>query len=168
MPEPSLPGWAVVTPARRAHIERVAALITEWGRALGVAPAELDRWRQAAWWHDALRDAPLASEMDHGPRAAERLEREGERDRGVLDAVRYHSIGYAGWDDAGRMLYLADYLEPGRTHDVAGRTALRARVAADRDGVLREVARKRIERTVRHGWPLQPETVAFWNALASR
>ncbi len=163
-----LPDWAVVTPVRRAHIERVATLVTEWGTAMRIAPGELRRWQRAAWWHDALRDAPLASEMDHGPLAADRLQREGERDRGVLDAVRYHSIGYAGWDDAGKMLYLADYLEPGRVHDVDARTALRQRVVGERDTVLREVARRRVERVVHSGWPLAPETVAFWNVLASR
>lgn len=158
----------MVTPQRRAHIERVAALIGDWGTALRVAADELERWTRAAWWHDALRDAPLASEMDHGPLAADRLEREGERDRGVLDAVRYHSIGFAGWDDAGKMLYLADYLEPGRVHDVDARAALRARVARERDAVLRAVAQRRVERTVHSGWPLAAETVGFWNALASR
>ena len=163
-----LPHWAVVTAERRAHIERVAALVREWGAAMGTAPVELQRWERAAWWHDALRDAKVAGEMDHGPLAAARLEQEGERDRGVLDAVRYHSIGYAGWDDAGKMLYLADYLEPGRAHDAAERTALRTRVPHERDAVLKEVARRRVERTVHSGWPLAPETVAFWNALASR
>jgi HD superfamily phosphohydrolase YqeK len=163
-----LPEWAVVTAARRAHIERVAALVREWGAAMGTAPVELRRWERAAWWHDALRDAELASEMDHGPLAAARLEKEGERDRGVLDAVRYHSIGYAGWDDAGKMLYLADYLEPGRVHHAAERASLRERVPRERDAVLRDVARRRVERTVHSGWPLAPETVAFWNALASR
>ncbi|HKE92394.1 MAG TPA: hypothetical protein VKB45_18830, partial [Gemmatimonadales bacterium] len=75
-----LPEWAVVTAKRRAHIERVAATIREWGAAMGIAPAELGRWERAAWWHDALRDAELATEMDHGPLAAARLEQEGERD----------------------------------------------------------------------------------------
>src|SRR5262252_6310072 len=163
-----LPEWAVVTAKRRAHIERVAALVRDWGAAMGAGPAEAQRWERAAWWHDALRDADLATEMDHGPLAADRLEREGERDRGVLDAVRYHSIGYAGWDDAGKMLYLADYLEPGRMHDAAERAVLRGRVPHERDAVLREVARRRLERTVHSGWPLTAETVAFWNDLASR
>lgn len=163
-----LPDWAVVGPARRQHIERVAALVTAWATAMDAGAAERDRWLRAAWWHDALRDAPLASEMDHGPLAADRLEREGERDRGVLDAVRYHSIGYAGWDDAGKMLYLADYLEPGREHEIDERRDLRAMVPRERDGILREVARRRIARIVSSGWPLAPETVAFWNALVSR
>ena len=112
-----LPSWAVVTPARRAHIERVAALIDEWATVLEVSPVERARWLRAAWLHDALRDAPSAGELEHGPRCAERLVLEGERDQGVLDAVRFHSVGYAGWDDVGRMLYLADHLEPGRSHD---------------------------------------------------
>ncbi len=130
-----------------------------------VPPDERARWLRAGWLHDALRDAPAASELDHGPLAAERAARDGERDQGVLDAVRYHSIGYAGWDEAGRMLYLADYLEPGRTFDRQARRDLAARVPAERDAILREVARRRIEWTVRSGWPLREETVRFWNAL---
>jgi len=162
-----LPSWAVVTAERRAHIERVAALIAEWARVMRVAPAECERWLRAAWLHDALRDAPAATQLDHGPVCADRLMLEGERDQGVLDAVRYHSIGYAGWDDVGRMLYLADYLEPGRPFDSATRAALRARMPGERDAVLTAVARRRIEWIVRSGWRLAPETVAFWNALVS-
>jgi HD superfamily phosphohydrolase YqeK len=157
----------VVTPERRAHIERVAALMDEWAAGLAVSAVERKRWQRAAWCHDALRDAAAAGELDHGPRCADRLAQEGERDQGVLDAVRYHSVGYAGWDDAGRMLYLADHLEPGRPHDRAARAALRARMPHERDAVLKEVARRRLAWTVRSGWPLAAETVAFWNALVS-
>ena len=167
----SLPAWAQVTPARRSHVERVAALLGEWAGAMRIDRPERDRWLRAAWLHDALRDAPLKDLMAHGPAAAERAAQDGEHDRGVLDAVRYHTIGYAGWDAVGRMLYLADFLEPGRDFDLNGpdgRRALAARVPADRDAVLREVARRRIEWVLRSGWPLLPETVAFWNALASR
>jgi len=99
--------------------------------------------------------------------AADRAAQDGETDRGVLDAIRYHSVGYAGWDDVGRMVYLADYLEPGRDYERAERRALADRVALERDAVLREVARRRIMWVVRSGWPLPPETVAFWNALVA-
>ena len=162
-----LPPWSVVTPARRAHIERVAALLADWAASLTVPAAEGARWQRAAWLHDALRDAPGDTELDHGPRCAERLAREGERDQGLLDAVRFHSLGYVGWDDVGRMLYLADYLEPGRRFDAAERQALRARMPAEREAVLREVARRRIEWIVRSDWSLRPETVAFWNSLVA-
>ena len=162
-----LPPWAVVTAERRAHIERVAALIALWADELHVTTPERERWLSAAWLHDALRDAPAATELDHGPQCADRLAREGERDQGVLDAVRYHSLGYAGWDDVGKMLYLADHLEPGRTFDAAARAALRGRMPAQREPVLREVAQRRIEWIVRSGWPLAPETVSFWNKLVT-
>ncbi|HEY6854308.1 MAG TPA: HD domain-containing protein [Gemmatimonadales bacterium] len=163
----TLPAWAVVTPARRAHIERVVALVTQWAAALQIAPSERERWLRAAWLHDALRDAPLPDELAHGPVAAERAARAGETDRGVLEAVRYHTIGFAGWDDVGRMLYLADFLEPGRDFDRDGRAALAARVPAERWEVLREVAARRITWIVRSGWALPRETVDFWNALVS-
>jgi len=164
----SLPAWAQVTAARRQHVERVVGLLREWAGAMGVAAQERERWIRAGWLHDALRDAPLGDLMAHGPAAADRAAQDGERDRGVLDAVRYHTIGYAGWDQVGRMLYLADFLEPGRDFDPDGRRELAARVPLERDAVLREVARRRVDWVLRSGWPLIPDTVAFWNALASR
>jgi len=163
----SLPAWAVVSPGRRDHIARVAALLDAWADALGVDDAERRRWARAAWLHDALRDAPDLDTLGHGPAAADRAAADGETDAGVLAAVRYHSLGHPEWEPVGRMLYLADYLEPGRRHDVAARRALAERVPADPDAVLRAVARSRIERTLRAGWPLHPLTVAFWNALAT-
>src|SRR2546423_1291548 len=77
------------------------------------------------------------------PRAAP----DGEPDRGVLDAIRYHTIGFAGWDAVGKMLYLADFLEPARkpTAATADHPQLAQRVPKERAAVLREVARRRIE-----------------------
>jgi len=164
----TLPPWAQVSAKRRAHIERVAGLIAEWADAMDVAASERGRWLKAAYLHDALRDAPLADQLAHGPAAADRAAREGETDQGVLDAVRYHTVGYTGWDDAGRMLYLADCLEPGRKFAAHERRALARRVPAERDAVLKEVVRWRIEWVLGSGWPLVPETVGLWNALVSR
>jgi HD superfamily phosphohydrolase YqeK len=161
----TLPSWAQVTPARRAHVERVVRLLEEWAASMGTAARERERWLRAGWLHDALRDAPLADPLAHGPAAADRAAAEGERDRGVLDAVRYHTIGYPAWDQVGRMLYLADFLEPGRDFDPDGRRDLAARVPREPDAVLREVARRRIEWVLKSGWPLPPETVGLWNAV---
>lgn len=161
----ALPLWAVVTPERRAHIERVAALLSAWAMAMQTTDAERARWLRAAWLHDALRDAPAGDELAHGPMAAERAAHDGETDQGVLDAVRYHSIGFAGWDGVGRMLYLADYLEPGRPFDQELRRSLAARVPEERDPVLKQVASRRIVRVIESRWPLVSETVDFWNSL---
>ena len=164
----SLPRWAVVSAGRKAHIERVVALLASWADAMHEREVEKARWMKAGYLHDALRDAKLDNPFEHGPKAAERAEQEGERDRGVLDAVRYHTIGYAGWDDVGRMLYLADYLEPGRAFKQDKRRAWAARVPDERDRVLREVAASRLRRVIKSGWPLPKETVEFWNSLAGR
>ena len=161
----ALPPWAVVTPERRAHVERVAALLSTWATAMHASEGERARWLKAAWLHDALRDAPAADELAHGPLAAERAAHAGETDQGLLDAVRYHSLGFAQWDDVGKMLYLADYLEPGRTFDQELRRSLAARVPPERDAILKQVAARRIARVLDSRWPLLRETVDFWNAL---
>ena len=176
---PALPPWAVVSPERMAHIERVVALVRGWADAMTVAEAERARWLRAAWLHDALRDASPAelerwapseegpAELRHGPASAARAAADGEADRGILEAVRYHSLGFAGWDMVGRVLYAADFLEPGRRFDHEERAALARRFPADPTVVLHEVARRRLVHIVRSGWTLPEPTVHFWNALAA-
>ncbi len=175
-----LPAWAIVSPSRRTHIERVAALVDRWAGAMGVPSGERERWLRAAWLHDALRDAPGAllaelapaypgpDDLRHGPAAAARAEAEGEYDEGVLSAVRHHSTGYPGWDETGRVLYCADYLEPGRTFETEERAALADRFPADPSRVIQEVAHRRVRRLVDSGWPLPEHTVGFWNSLTDR
>ncbi len=175
---PTLPLWAVVTPERLLHVQRVAALAVAWGEALAIPDSERNRWLRAVWLHDALRDADPAElarwapsmevpvELRHGPASAARAKAEGETDRGVLDAVRYHSVGLAEWDMVGRVLYCADFLEPGRPFDAETRAALASRYPRDPPGVLLEVARRRVMYVVRSGWSLPEPTIRFWNSLA--
>ena len=73
--------------------------------------------------------------------------------------------GYAGWDDVGKVLYMADYLEPGRNFDSNGRESLIRLVAEDFERALFEVARGRVSWVRSRNWPLLPETSEFWNAL---
>ena len=176
---PTLPEWALVTPARREHIERVAELASRWALDMGVPDSERNRWLRAVWLHDALRDAPeevllrLAPstpgppELRHGPASAARAKAEGETDRGVLDAVRYHSIGLAEWDMVGRILYCADYLEPGRKHEREWRADLAQRLPSQLALVLRQVARARVGHMVSTGRMLLEPTVRFWNSLVT-
>lgn len=176
---PTLPEWAVVTPARREHIARVADLAARWADAMRVPDQEQARWLRAVWLHDALRDAPEEEllrwapstpgppELRHGPASAARAKAEGETDRGVLDAVRYHSLGLAEWDTVGRMLYCADYLEPGRTRAREWRAALAERLPAEPTRVLHEVARARVAHLVSSDRPLLDPTVRFWNSLVA-
>lgn len=172
-----LPEWAQIGEARRAHIRRVAALVETWGIAMGRDVRERERWVRAAFLHDALRNAPrdelarLAHKkwripgLYHGPAAAQVAQEHGETDEGVLNAVRYHSIGYAGWDDVGRMLYLADYLEPGRSFKHKQRAVLAARVPQKPHAVLRRIVRRRIAKAIKTQCPILPEEAEFWNHL---
>jgi len=177
MSEPVLPAWAEVGEKRRAHIARVTALLDRWAAQLRLAPDEAQAWHDAGRWHDALRDATpetlrtLADEPDrpvetlHGPAAAVRLVRDGESRGDVLDAIRWHTVGFAGWSRVGRALYMADFLEPGRQFARADRAFLADHLVHDFDGVFRQVVRMRIEWTVREGKALFPETVALWNLV---
>lgn len=135
---------------------------------MGVSDRERHRWLRAVWLHDALRDARLPKGTRHGFAAATRAARGGETDRGVLDAVRYHSTGYAGWDDVGRMLFLADNLEPGRKGRRKERAKLARRVPRERDVVLREVVGQQLQADLRAGRPVDPLTLEFWNSLPRR
>jgi 2-amino-4-hydroxy-6-hydroxymethyldihydropteridine diphosphokinase len=172
-----LPPWAVVTPRRRAHIERVAALLASWAAKMQIDEAEAAAWHDAARWHDALRDAaedqlrslvPNASygvPMLHGPAAAARLAAEGETRTAVLDAVRFHTVGSSSWERTGRALFMADFLEPGRSFGLADRAFLTANVPHDFDGVFRQVVRQRLEWALREGNVLYHESVELWNSV---
>lgn len=178
----ALPAWAVVTPRRRAHIERVAQLLAEWADQHGMQSSKKERWLKAAYLHDALRDASptdlreqVGAEFKdwpdlllHGPAAADRLRADGFVDDGILRAVTYHTVGHPELDDAGRALYLADFLEPGRTFDPIGRAAWRARMPYDMNNVLVEVVAARIQHIIASHRPMRSETLAFWNQIADR
>lgn len=174
-----LPIWAEAGPPRLAHISRVADLMDRWAAAMDVGGAERERWRAAAWLHDALRDADpeslresvapdlrdLPGGMLHGPAAAARLDEAGVDDARLLNAVAYHTLGHPDLDRLGRALYLADFLEPGRVHQQATRAVLRARVPEHLDQVLIDVAAARIGHLLERHKPIRPETQAFWNSL---
>lgn len=177
---PVLPGWARVSEARRGHIARVTALLDRWAREMQLAPGEAQAWHDAGRWHDALRDAgeedlrkltrgtSFASSpagVLHGPAAAAMLEREGETRAGVLLSVRWHTVGNPEWDQTGRALFMADFLEPGRGFMRADRTFLASLLPNDFEGVFRQVVRMRLEWTLREGKALFPESVALWNSV---
>lgn len=172
-----LPFWAQVSEKRRGHIARVTGLLAQWAEDMHIGAAERAAWLDAGRLHDALRDAPYDElralvgefgdnpEMLHGPAAATRLLREGETRRSVLEAIRYHTIGSGEWDRTGRALYMADFLEPGRTFSRHDRAFLAAHVPHDFDGVFRQVLRARLEWSLHEGHSLFPQTVALWNQV---
>jgi 2-amino-4-hydroxy-6-hydroxymethyldihydropteridine diphosphokinase len=171
-----LPPWAEVTPTRRAHIERVTALMLRWADSLGLDAAERDRWAAAARLHDALRDAEpkrlrallsgaerdLPDPLLHGPAVAVRLR---GADPELRDAVRFHTTGSSRFGVLGRALYLADFLEPGRDFATEWRAGLRERMPHEMDAVLVEVLEARIAHLLETHKHVRPETIEFWNSL---
>ena len=172
-----LPDWARVSDRRRAHIERVTALLDGWAAALALDEAERRLWHDAGRLHDALRDADeprlralsgdhgSAMELLHGPAAATYLASLGEDREELLTAIRWHTVGSPAWGRAGRALYMADYLEPGRSFSPEDRAFLARLVPVDFDGVFRQVLRHRMEWTLREGKALFPQTVELWNLV---
>jgi 2-amino-4-hydroxy-6-hydroxymethyldihydropteridine diphosphokinase len=168
-----LPAWAQMKPKRREHVARVAALLREWAQALGLPAEEVARWSAAGYLHDALRDAvpdelrpqvpakfrELPGKLLHGPAVAERLD--GQADEELRDAIRCHTIGCPRFKTLGRALYLADFLEPGRTFAPEWTESLRRRMPREMDAVLREVVEARIGHVLGNGGNLHPETKAF-------
>lgn len=170
------PGWAALNDHRRAHVERVAALLALWADTLGLPEDEQVRWRAAGRLHDALKDAatPVLRELAgdeswpepllHGPAVSARLAREGVDDDEFLLAVAFHSVGHPSFRALGEHLYLADYLDPGRP-ETGDREALRSAMPAGLDDVLARVIRHRIEYQLGERRPILTTSIAFWNRV---
>lgn len=173
----ALPSWAQVSKGRARHIARVTTLLGDWADAMGLDVAEKQCWIDAGRYHDALRDAPVEelralagsaiteAELLHGPAVAAKLERDGETRRDLLDAIRYHSIGWKAWARVGKALYMADYLEPGRTFEPERRERLRALVPVDFDEAFREVVRGRMAFARENGFTEYPESVELLKSV---
>ena len=174
-----LPDWAVARKKRRAHMARVAELLREWGEVRCDHPRDVERWTAVGYLHDVLRDADpndlraglsrplgqLPDEVIHGPAAADRLRRGGVTDEPFLTAIACHTLGNPDFDDIGKALYVADFLEPGRKLQPQWRARLRDEMPEGLDAVAKAVVGKRIQFLIKKGRPVLPETFGLWNVL---
>lgn len=175
-----LPQWAVVGVERRAHMDRVSALLNDWAMQMDLSELERRRWLAAGQVHDLLRDSEpselretlpsklvkLPGPILHGPAVAERLRSEGVDDGELLIAVAQHSLGDVRFGRLGRALYAADFLEPGRAFLPEWRAELRERMPDDFDAVVAEVTEARIRNLTESGSKVSPQTLDFWNMMA--
>ncbi len=159
---------------------RVADLMNEWGKALGLPKKQRRRWKAAAWLHDSVKEeAPaelrkvlrgrlrlLPDNVVHGPAAAALLRRDGVIDEPLMQAISYHTLGHPMFETIGLALYAADFLEPGRRSRKKWRAELRERAPEDMDGVVHEIVGARIRFLMKKGRPVRPETIALWNVGA--
>jgi HD superfamily phosphohydrolase YqeK len=177
--EGRLPVWVVVGEHRRAHMTRVAELLGNWARSLGLDEDEQIRWRAAGYLHDVLREESpealsqrlpielrgLPGPLLHGPAAAEKLRVEGLQDGELLSAIAFHTVGDANFGRLGRALYAADFLEPGRSFMQEWTAELRARMPHDMNAVVFEIVQARIVHLTQQGSTLEARSIGFWNTL---
>ena len=98
-------------PSRFAHTMGVAETAVELAKLHGESPA---RARLAALLHDCAKTE--ADALGHGPLGAVKArDHFGIKDQGILDAIRTHTTGEAAMPLLSRIIYVADYIEPGRT-----------------------------------------------------
>jgi HD superfamily phosphohydrolase YqeK len=177
-----------LTPARFSHVQAVAETI---GRITAAWDADArGAAMRAAWLHDAwrcasaeealagiraggeepdpwtLRHAPALLHAQAAAVWAESALREA--DPHVLGAVRHHPTGHPDWGPVGLALYVADFCEPTRTFAAElGTDRLVARAAAGHAPLAAaaiEVLRLRLQRAIRHGRQIHPDSIRAWNA----
>ncbi|MCP8616931.1 bis(5'-nucleosyl)-tetraphosphatase (symmetrical) YqeK [Salirhabdus salicampi] len=103
-------------------------------------------------------------ELWHGPVGAQLVKRDiGITDEEVLTAIRFHTTGRAQMNDVEKVVFLADYIEPGRKFPGIDE----ARETADRDlnrGCLYAL-KNTITFLISKGQPIYPDTFHAYNDL---
>lgn len=100
----------------------------------------------------------------HAPVGAWLLRHElGIKDEEILAAVRVHTTGAAGISSLARIIYLADYIEPGR--DFPGVEDLRRIAFVNLDAALHVALDRTIQYVLARKRVLHPNSVSFRNSL---
>ncbi|KAF0818303.1 Hydrolase (HAD superfamily), YqeK [Bacillus sp. ZZV12-4809] len=104
------------------------------------------------------------SELWHAPVGAFLAEREaGIRDKEVLDAIRYHTSGRPGMSLLEKIIYLADYIEPGR--HFPGVDEVRDLAKTNLDKALIKSVQNTIMFLMKKGQPVFPASFQTYNDL---
>lgn len=103
-------------------------------------------------------------ELWHAPVGAYLCEKElGITDREVLDAIMYHTTGRAGMPLLEKIIYIADYIEPGRKF--AGVERVREVAFEDLEKAMRRAATQSIQFLMEKKQRVFPETLECYNDL---
>ncbi len=91
-------------------------------------------------------------------------ERLNVTDQSILDAIKYHTTGKIGLDDVGKVIYISDYLEIGRTHEgVEEERKLIGTMSLD--CLFETIAQKRIEHELAKGNDIHPDTKELYESI---
>lgn len=98
----------------------------------------------------------------HGAVAAAWMVTEGGLDdASVINAVRWHTYGWSGIDEVGKVVFVADKLEPWKIDADAALAPIRELADTDLDAALLAILEKREAELAANGSPTHPETVAL-------
>ncbi|WP_042458609.1 bis(5'-nucleosyl)-tetraphosphatase (symmetrical) YqeK [Neobacillus dielmonensis] len=104
------------------------------------------------------------AELWHAPVGAYLVEKEaGVTDQEVLNAIRYHTSGRPGMTLLEKIVYLADYIEPGR--HFPGVEEVRQMAEEDLDQALIKAVQNTIMFLMRKNQQVYPETFHTYNDL---
>ena len=107
------------------------------------------------------------AELWHAPAGAYLVEMEaGINDREVLDAIRYHTSGRPGMTLLEKIIYLADYIEPGR--HFPGVDEVRALARENLNSALIQAVKNTILFLMKKNQPVYPERFQTYNDLVLR
>ncbi|MBB6445954.1 bis(5'-nucleosyl)-tetraphosphatase (symmetrical) YqeK [Bacillus benzoevorans] len=107
------------------------------------------------------------SELWHAPVGAYLAEKEaGITDPEILDAVRYHTSGRAKMTSLEKVVYLADYIEPGR--HFPGVEEVREMAEKDLDQALIQAIKNTVHFLLKRNQRVFPLTILTYNDLISK
>ena len=103
-------------------------------------------------------------ELWHAPVGAYLVEKEaGITDREILDAIRYHTSGRTGMTLLDKIIYLADYIEPGR--HFPGVEEVRESAKQNLDQALIQADKNTIQFLMKRNQTVYPDSFHTYNHL---
>ena len=167
----------------QAHIYRVRNVAQELAARHGIDP---DRAELGALAHDVCRAIPgedllkmsadlgvPVTDLDrdfpillHGPVGAELLRKEDDlTDHSIFEAVRWHSTAHASLDDLGKLVFLADKLDPQKAAIYSYQAKLHDMALESLDLALLEFLSREMAARIEKGGTVHPASVDARNSL---
>ena len=167
----------------RSHIHRVRDVALELAARHEIDP---QRAELGALAHDVCRAVSggdllkMAADLDvavtevdqdfpillHGPVGAELLRREEDlTDHGLYEAVRWHSTAHASLDALGKLVFLADKLDPQKASVYSYHAKLHDMALEDLDLALLEFLSREMATRIQRGETVHPASVDARNSL---
>ena len=173
-----------LTPKRYMHVlavqETAVALAQRhnadvWKANLAALLHDVAKWMNKTQLYTALADyqiqpdpieksTPALLHAMIGVKLA--IERFNITDLEVLEAIRNHTTGNAAMGLIAQVVYVADFIEPTRTHE--GVTQVRELAEIDLSRAVHHVARYKIDHLLQEGRIIHPNTLHTYNSTLAK